>query len=155
MTQAHVLPFRRRRRTYPQPAARAASPPQIIPWNIDGATPIDIVAPDRYCADLLQGQAALFFPAEIVLGSPSTVRLHRREGRTGSSEVLGVVERWLASIPLPCTEVVYGDRSYLIRASTGITWPAPVREQHSGPGVEACTSAAHRRSRDEGSLQRR
>ena len=137
MTTARVLSFRRRMRTHPQPAARPASPPQVIPWNIDGATPIDIVAPDRYCADLLLGQAAMFFAAEIVVGSPSTVRLHRRQGRTGSSEVLGVVERWLASIPLPCTKVVYGDRSYLIRASTGVTWLARESEVVAGHDGES------------------
>lgn len=80
--------------------------------------PIEVVAPDSYCSTLLLEQAHPFFPAEIVSGSAWIVRLQPPSGRGWVLELLALVERWLDSVPLPCAKVLYGGRSYLIRAPT-------------------------------------
>jgi hypothetical protein len=77
---------------------------------------IEIVAPDRECTDLLLEYAGTLFPAEIVEGSDWVVRLQAPSGGGWVFELLSVVERWLESAQLPCAKVVYGGRSYLIRA---------------------------------------
>jgi hypothetical protein len=80
--------------------------------------PIEIVAPDRDCTALLLEHAASVFPAEIVSGSVWTVRLHPPTGASWVPELLTLVERWLEAAQLRDTNVLYGGRSYLIRAST-------------------------------------
>ena len=60
------------------------------------------------------------FPVEILRGPGSIVRLHPPAGAEWVLELLALVERWLDSIPLPCTKMFYGGRSYLLRASPGI-----------------------------------
>ena len=82
--------------------------------------PIEIVAPDRYRTALLLEYAASVFPAEIVSGSAWTVRLHPPTGGGWVLELLKLVERWLESAQLPDTIVLYGGRSYLIRASADL-----------------------------------
>lgn len=77
------------------------------------------------------------FPAEIVPGSAWIVRLQPPPGGEWVLEVLSLVERWLDSIPLPCTKVFYGDRSYLIRASTGVARFAGAAESAFAPATGA------------------
>jgi hypothetical protein len=94
--------------------------PMHPPPGLASSKPVEIIAPNRYCADRLLEDAARLFPAEILPGPVSIVRLQPPAGGEWVLETLSLVERWLDSIPLPCTKVLYGDRSYLIRASTGV-----------------------------------
>jgi hypothetical protein len=87
----------------------------------ESAPQIEIVAPDRYCTALLLECAAPLFPAEIVSGSGWIVRLQPPAGGGWVLELLALIERWLESARLPCAKVLYGGRSYLVRASTDLT----------------------------------
>jgi len=71
---------------------------------------------------LLVGYAAPSFRTEIVFGPSWIVRLQPPPagGAGWVPELLALVERWLESVPLPCTKVRYGGRSYLIRTTTNI-----------------------------------
>jgi hypothetical protein len=104
MTEASVQPLRERGGTPPTGSVQ----------------PIEIVAPDRYRTALLLEYAAPVFPAEIVSGSAWTVRLQPPSGGGWVLELLTLVERWLESARLPDTTLLYGGRSYLIRASTDL-----------------------------------
>ena len=67
--------------------------------------------------------ASPLFPAELVPGT-SSVRsacTRPRHGARWVIELLAVVDRWLESVPLPCANVNYGGRSYLIRSSLNVT----------------------------------
>lgn len=77
---------------------------------------IEIVAPDRECTNLLLEYASSWFAAELVEGSSCIVRLQAPSGGGWVFELLSLVERWLESAKLPCAKVLYGGRSYLIRA---------------------------------------
>jgi hypothetical protein len=111
--------------------------------------PIEIIAPDRYCTNVLLEQAALVFPAEVVYGidavagtavestesvdrSAWIVRLEPPAERDWALELLSLVERWLESCRLPCAKVLYGGRSYLIRASTDGAWFQAAAESNHG-----------------------
>ncbi len=88
--------------------------------NSESAQPIEIVAPDRYCTALLLEYAAPLFPAEIVSGSGWVVKLQPPAGAGWVVELLSLVVRWLESARLPSAKVLYGGRSYMIRASTQV-----------------------------------
>ena len=77
---------------------------------------IEIVAPDRECTNLLLEYASSSFPAELIEGSSWIVRLEAPSGGGWVFELLSLVERWLETAKLPCAKVLYGGRSYLIRA---------------------------------------
>jgi hypothetical protein len=82
---------------------------------------VEIVAPDPECAALLLEYASPLFPAELVPGATPVIRLQPPEaGAQWVLELLAVVDRWLESVPLPCANVVYGGRSYLIRSSLDV-----------------------------------
>jgi hypothetical protein len=104
---------------------------------------IEIVAPDRYCTTLLLEHAAPVFPAAVVYGSEFVhnaelersgwiVRLEPPAERDWALELLSLVERWLESCRLPCAKVLYGGRSYLIRASTDGAWFQSAAESTRG-----------------------
>lgn len=119
---AVLAPFsltrRLRRRAAVSPGPRIARPA----WSFDGLHRIEIVAPDPECAALLLEYASPLFPAELVAGDVSVVRLQPPQaGARWVIELLALVERWLESVPLPCANVIYGGRSYLIRSSLDIT----------------------------------
>ena len=108
MSSAPSLTFLRRRRKLP-PAA----------WSAQCVRSIEIVAPDQLSTALLLEYAAPIFPAEVVSGTAWIVRL--QPPATGGGwvlELLSLVERWLESAQLPCANVLYGGRSYMIRTST-------------------------------------
>ena len=108
MSSAPSLTFLKRRRKRP-PAAWSAA---------QGARPIEIVVPDQLSTALLLEYATPIFPAEVVSGTAWIVRLE--PPATGGGwvlELLELVDRWLASARLPCANVLYGGRSYLIRTS--------------------------------------
>jgi len=98
---------------------------------------VEVIAPDPECAALLLEYASPTFPAELVTGVPLLVRLQPPplEPRW-VVEFLAVLQRWLEAAPLPYAKVVYGGRSYMIRASLDLaqlvgpanadaaTWPA-------------------------------
>lgn len=105
------------------------------PFVHDGSTrsqPIEIVSPDRYCATLLLEHAAPVFPAEVVRDSAWIVRLEPPAEREWALDLLSLVERWLESCRLPCAKVLYGGRSYLIRASTDGAWFQSAAESGRG-----------------------
>jgi hypothetical protein len=119
MSEAPALPNSPRGIKRPPPAPTATCPRPPTAFSLAGSKPIEIVAPDRYCADLLLQDAARLFPAELVAGGGWVVRLEPPPGGKWVLDVLALVERWLDSVPLPCAKVLYGDGSYLIRPSTG------------------------------------
>jgi hypothetical protein len=107
MSSAPSLTFLKRRSKRP-PAA----------WSAQGVRSIEIVAPDQLSTALLLEYAAPVFPAEVVSGTAWIVRL--QPPATGGGwvlELLSLVERWLESAQLPCANVLYGGRSYMIRTS--------------------------------------
>lgn len=109
MSSAPSLTFLKRRRKRP-PAAWSA---------VQGARPIEIVAPDQLSTALLLEYAAPIFPAEVVSGTAWIVRLEPPAAGGGwVLELLELVDRWLASARLPCANVLYGGHSYMIRTST-------------------------------------
>jgi hypothetical protein len=95
------------------PLPRPGSTPTLA---FDGVEGVEIVAPDRYCAMLLLGYAASKFQAELVPGPGWIVRFQApAEGGDWVVELLALVERWLASAPIPCAKMRRGRQSYLIR----------------------------------------
>jgi hypothetical protein len=107
-----------RRRLRRTPARPARASPRSA-WTSEGLHRIEVVAPDPECAALLLEYASPLFPAELVSGSALIVRLQPPPTGPGwVIELLSLVERWLESARLPCANVLYGGRSYLIRAST-------------------------------------
>lgn len=82
----------------------------------DGVEGVEIVAPDRYCAMLLLDYAAPTFPAELAAGPGWIVRFQPpATGGAWVTDLLALVERWLAAAPIPCAKMRRGGRSYLIR----------------------------------------
>ncbi|HVC86565.1 MAG TPA: hypothetical protein VNC40_03970 [Gaiellaceae bacterium] len=95
---------------------------------------LEVIAPDPECAALLLQYAAPAFPAELVTGVPLMVRLQPPQSEPRwVIEFLSLVARWLESAPLPCANVLYGGRGYLIRAPLDL-------EQIVGPAVDVATS---------------
>lgn len=93
----------------PTPAARTT-------LTFDGVEAVEIVAPDRYCALLLLDHAAPRFPAKLVPGAGWIVRFQPpATGGEWVTDLLTLVERWLAAAPIPCATIRRGGRSYLIR----------------------------------------
>jgi hypothetical protein len=85
--------------------------------TFDGVEAVEIVAPDRYCAELLLDHAESVFPAKLVSGSSWIVRFQPPPtGGDWVADLLTLVERWLASAPIPCAKMRRGGRSYLIRS---------------------------------------
>jgi hypothetical protein len=105
------------RSTRPPPVRRAGLTLVASP---ELSSPVEIISPDPYCAALLLEAAGKLFSAEILPGSGCVVRLQPPPGGDWVLEVIALVEGWLDSIPLPCTKVFYGERSYLIRGSSGV-----------------------------------
>jgi hypothetical protein len=130
MTEAPARPLHKRggtRRPAPDSERRT---PAI-------AQPVEIVAPDRYCTALLLEYATPLFPAEIVADSGWIVRLQPPSGEGGwVLELLALMERWLDSARLPCAKILYGGRTYLIRASNDITRLWPATESAPVPALE-------------------
>lgn len=119
MTEAPAVPFLESEGKRPT-APGGARPSTLTAWSSESAHPVEIVTPDRYCSALLLEHAAPLFPAEIVSGRAWIVRLQPPTGGGWVLELLALVERWLESARLPCAKVLYGGRSYLIRASTDV-----------------------------------
>ena len=111
-----VLTRKPGRRSYhgPDPAPPTPAAPATLAF--DGVEAVEIVAPDRLCATLLLDYAAPMFPAELVPGPPWLVLFQPPpNGGEWVIDLLTVVERWLASAPIPCAKMRRGGRSYLIR----------------------------------------
>ena len=120
MTEAPLLPFVRPDMKRPPPAACRPRSDSSVAWSHERNQPVEVVTPDRHCAELLLEYAAPTVPAELVSGAGWIVRLQAPPvGRGGwwMLEVLSLLDRWLASVPLPCARVLYGGNSYLIRSS--------------------------------------
>jgi hypothetical protein len=83
---------------------------------LDGVGAVEIVAPDRYCAELLLDYAESVVPAKLVSGPSWIVRFQPPPtGGEWVADLLTLVERWLASAPIPCAKMRRDGRSYLIR----------------------------------------
>jgi hypothetical protein len=96
-----------------------APPVPSVPTTLtfDGVDAVEIVAPDRYCAELLLDYAESVFPARLVSGPSWSVRFQPPPtGGEWVADLLSLVERWLASAPIPCAKMRRGGRSYLIRS---------------------------------------
>ena len=120
MTEA-PSPFVKPAMKRPPPAACAPRSGSSVAWSPERDEPVEVVAPDRYCADLLLEYAAPIVPAELLPGAGWIVRLQAPPaGKEGwwMLEVLSLLDRWLESVPTPCARVLYGGHSYLIRSST-------------------------------------
>ena len=117
MTKASVfplfdLPWRQ------QPVSGKAPSESPTGITFAGVDAVEIVAPDEYCAALLQDYAAPWFPAEIVHDASWAVRFQPpKSGGDWIVELLALIERWLQSVPLPCAKVLQDGHSYLIRSS--------------------------------------
>jgi hypothetical protein len=82
----------------------------------DGVEAVEIVAPDRYCAVLLLDHAAQTFSAKLAAGPGWIVRFEAPPtGGAWVTDLLVLVERWLAAAPIPCAKMRRGGHSYLIR----------------------------------------
>jgi hypothetical protein len=134
MTQAPASPSAERAGKRP-PAPGRAPPSPTGTRNTEHPEPIEIVAPDRFCATLLLEYAAALFAAEIVAGPAWIVRLQPRTEGAWVLQLLVLVERWLESAPLPCATVHYGGRDYLIRASTQVAQFAAVESASAANGT--------------------
>lgn len=123
MSSAPSLPFLKRLRKHPAARGNARGSPSA--GSSESVRPIEIVAPDRFSTAMLLEYAAPVFPAEVVPGSAWIVRLQppAAEGKW-VVELLSLVQRWLESTRLPCANVLYGGRSYLIRSSTDFGSPS-------------------------------
>ncbi len=110
MTSAPSNPF-------PLPFSRRGR--RRSPASVEQARSIEIVAPDQLSTALLVEYATPLFPAELVSGTSWIVRLEPppAEGRW-VIELLSLVRRWLEATGLPCADVHYGGRKYVIRAAT-------------------------------------
>jgi hypothetical protein len=121
MTNVFQFPFLPRK-------AKSARPDPFTAWDY-GSEPVEIVAPDEHCATLLLDYVKPLFPAELVDGPGWIVRLQPPVGPAWVTDLLSVVERWLATVPLPCTKLSYGGRDYVIHelgyASQFETPPGP------------------------------
>ena len=118
MTEAPSFGFLKRRLKRKPPSEGARELP-ATPWSSGSPRPVEIVAPDHFSSTLLVEYAGPLFPAEIVAGSKWTVRLQPPAAGGGwVLDLLALVQRWLESARLPSANVLYGDRSYLIRASS-------------------------------------
>ena len=103
------------------PVVRPARPNPRGAWSSEGLHRVEIVAPDSERAALLVEYASPLFPAEIVRGRGLTVRLQPPIGTGWAIELLSLVDRWLGVARLPRAKVLYGGRSYLIRAPLDVT----------------------------------
>jgi len=109
MSEAPVPPF----------AASTRLPNDLAALSSESAQPVEVVTPDRYCADLLLEFATPIVPAELLPGEALIVSLQPPLAARGGwwvLEVLALLDRWLESVPLPCAKVLYGGHSYLIRS---------------------------------------
>jgi hypothetical protein len=139
MTEAPLLPFvKPGMKRPPPPAACVAGSGSSVTRSSERDQAVEVVTPDRHCADLLLEFAAPMVPAELVPGAGWTVRLHPPPAGRGGwwmLEVLSLLDRWLDSVPLPCTRVLYGGRSYLIRSS--------IETAQHGPTSRSAFAAVH------------
>ena len=114
MNSAPSMTFTRRRRTRPHVAC-----------SVKAARPVEIVAPDPLSTALLLEYAAPIFRAELIAGTSWIVRLQPpASGGAWVLDLLSLVERWLESARLPCANVLYGGRSYMIRPGAHVALEA-------------------------------
>ena len=102
-------------------AVGSEQPTPRTPRTSEGLHRVAILAPDPECAAMLLAYASPLFPAEIA--SDTKAVIHLQPPPAGSRwviELLSLLERWLEAVPLPCVNLIYGGRNYLIRSSTHI-----------------------------------
>ena len=136
MTEAPLLPFVRPGLKGPPPAACTPRPESSLAWSSERNQPVEVVTPDRHCADLLLEYPAPTGPAELVPSADWIVRLQAPPAAQGAwwmLEVMSSLDRRLESVPLPCAKVLYGGHSYLIRSSTEAAQPGPASRAAFAP----------------------
>jgi hypothetical protein len=125
MSSAPSLTFLKRGRKRPPTAS----------WSLQAVRPVEIVAPDQLSTALLLEYAAPVFPAELVSGTSWIVRLQPPPSGGGwVLELLALVERWLESARLPCANVLYGGRSYMIRTSVHLALAGASSQEERATG---------------------
>jgi hypothetical protein len=120
MTAVPLLPFVRPGMKRPRPVPCTPRSDSSVTSSPERNQTVEVVTPDRHCADLLLEYAAPLVPAELVPGAGWIVRLQPPPAGRGGwwmLEVLSILDRWLESVPLPCARVLYGGYRYLIRSS--------------------------------------
>jgi hypothetical protein len=120
MPAAPLLSFLKPTLKRPRPAGHTARSDASVAWIPPRDEPVEVVTPDRYCANLLLAYAVPIVPAELLPGDGWIVRLQAPPaGKEGwwMLEVLSLLDRWLESVPIPCARVLYGGHNYLIRSS--------------------------------------
>lgn len=123
MSDAPVLPLVRNDKSRSVAYLRAL-PGGRLCRSLTSVGAVEIVAPDRYCAQLLVDHAPPAFRARIMPGAAWIVRLESLASeKDWVVELLSLVEEWLQSSPQPCAKVRRGDRSYLVRAPNDFVRP--------------------------------
>jgi hypothetical protein len=120
MTASPLLPFVKPAMKRPPPAAGTPRSDSAPAWSPERNEPVEVVSPDRYCAELLLEYATPTVAAELVPCAGWIVRLQAPPTGKGGwwmLEVLSLLDHWLKSVPLPCARVLYDGHSYLIRSS--------------------------------------
>jgi hypothetical protein len=79
--------------------------------------PVEIIAPDRVSAATLVDLVGSAHPFELVGTESSWVVRVQPVGPAGKSDLLLLVERWLAICPLPCATIVCAGRRYIVRST--------------------------------------
>jgi len=86
-------------------------------WGGESAT-VEIVAPDRFCAQVFVNLVGSLFPFELVgTGTSWVIRLRPLRESAWEGRLLLLVQRWLESCPLPCATIEYGGRRYVFRSA--------------------------------------
>jgi hypothetical protein len=86
-------------------------------WEVEPAA-VEIVAPDRFCAQLFLELMGSLFPFELVgTGASWVIRLRPSRESAWEGTLLLLVQRWLEACPLPCATIGYGDRRYVFRSA--------------------------------------
>ena len=131
------------------------APPGSAPLGPAGATrggweggpaTVEIVAPDRFCAQVFLELMGSLFPVELVgTGASWVIRLQPPHGSAWEGRLLLLVQRWLEACPLPCATIGYGGRSYVFRSA--LTHSA-IGSGFDGPhGLEPAPAAGAAKSR--------
>ena len=115
-------------------------------WEGGRAT-VEIAAPDRFCAHVFLELMGSLFPFELVgTGTYWVIRLQPRLGSAWERQLLLLVQRWLATCPLPCATIAWGGRKYLFRSALTHAGSAFDRPQALVPPRAAHGSKAKSRS---------
>ena len=123
--------------------------PVVAGRGVSGARAltVEIVAPDRYCAEVFVELTGSLFPLELVgTGGTWVIRLQPPAGPSWAGRLLLLVQSWLEACPLPCATIAYGGRTYVFRSALthSTTWSGFEGPHDLDPSRAACTSTKAR-----------